>query len=116
MLKKENRLTKKKYFNYIYKKGQACYSGFVIVNFSKTKYKDIKIGFSVSKKIGKAVIRNLVKRRLRAIIEVNLQYLNKNYNYIITAKKGIEELTFLQLKQEVENCLIKNNLLAKKDE
>lgn len=110
MLKKENRLTKRKYFNYIYKKGQVCFSKNFIINFNKSKAPSPRFGFSVSKKIGKAVVRNLVKRRLRAIIQLNLEKIKPYNNYIITCKAGIENLTYLELKNEVESCFLKNNL------
>ena len=110
MLKKENRLTKRKYFNYIYKKGQVCFSRNFIINYYKSKALNPRFGFSVSKKIGKAVVRNLVKRRLRAIIQLNLKNIKPYNNYIITCKSGIEKLSYLELKNEVETCFIKNRL------
>lgn len=111
MLVKENRLTKRKEFGYIYKKGKSVYSKHLMLVYVPTKLKNIRVGFSVSKKVGKAHTRNLIKRRLRAIIQ---ELLNKNKiktnNYIFIANTGICDLTFLELKQQVEYLLKKDNL------
>lgn len=112
MLVKENRLTKRKEFGYIYKKGKSVYSKHLMLVFVPTKLKNIRVGFSVSKKVGKAHTRNLIKRRLRAIIqELIKQNSIKTNNYIFIANNGICDLTYLELKQQVLYLLKKENLL-----
>lgn len=110
MLKKENRLKKNKQFNYIYKHGEARHSKFLSIVFLQSKYKPLKVGFTVSKKIGKSVVRNKVKRRLRDIIKLNINRLNPNFNYIIIAREGVDKLTYLDLKQQMISLLLKANL------
>ena len=68
MIKRENRLKKNKHFNYIYKHGCAVRGNKLNLIHIKTKFKTFKVGFSVSSKVGKAVVRNKVKRRLKAVI------------------------------------------------
>ena len=58
MLKKENRLLKRKEFAYLYKNGTAKHTANLTLVYFPTKYRPIKIGFSVAKKIGKAHTRN----------------------------------------------------------
>jgi ribonuclease P protein component len=112
MLVKENRLTKRKEFGYIYKKGKSVYSKHLMLVFVPTKLKNIRVGFSVSKKVGKAHTRNLIKRRLRAIIqELIKQNSIKTNNYIFIANSGICDLTYSELKQQVLYLLKKENLL-----
>lgn len=111
MLSSENRLKKRKEFGYIYKKGKAVYSQNLNIIYVDNNRKVFRAGFSVSKKIGKAVVRNKVKRRLSAIIRNNLNLIKNEYNYIITVKSGIEKLTYLQLKEEVMAAFKKGNLL-----
>ena len=110
MIKKENRLRKNKHFKFIYKHGETKSYNALALTFAKTKIQPFKVGFSVSKKIGKSVVRNKVKRRLRECFCLMQSGINKKYNYIFIAKAGIQDLTFEQLKANVKTLLLKNGL------
>lgn len=106
MLAKQNRLKKKKEFNYIYKKGEVSYSKFLALYVAKTKLNEIKVGFSVSNKVGNSVVRHKVKRRLSEAVRERLDELPTN-NYIFVAKMGFESLSFDEIKQNVDYILKK---------
>ena len=102
----DHRLKKDKQFSYIYKKGIRKSTRFLTLFKTESKYKCYKIGFSVSKKIGKATVRNKVKRRMKEIVRIN--NLAKNYNnYVLMAKEGIHNLTFLELEKEIKEIFNK---------
>lgn len=111
MLNSNNRLKKKKEFAYIYRHGTTFASKYFVVCVLPTKLEQPKIGFVVSKKVGKAHTRNLVKRRLRAIVREILPRMDQKHNYIITSKAEAQELEYQALKQQVEYILTKNGLL-----
>lgn len=110
MLKKENRLLKRKEFAYLYKNGTAKHTANLTLVYLSTKYRPIKIGFSVAKKIGKAHTRNLVKRRLRVIVREMIPNLPNNYNVVIIAKSGVETLTFDGIREQAHILFEKANL------
>lgn len=110
MIKNENRLRKNKHFRYIYKHGESKSYKCLSVVFVKTKFKPFKVGFCVTKKIGKSVVRNKVKRRLRECFCELSSQLNTNYNYIFVAKSGIELLDYKQIKQNMQELLKKCGL------
>ena len=69
MLPKTNRLTKKKDFENVFKKGKGIKGDFLILRFVGNKTKTCRFGIVVSKKISKkATVRNKIKRRIRAAI------------------------------------------------
>ncbi|BBB33486.1 ribonuclease P protein component [Thermotomaculum hydrothermale] len=57
--------------------------------------KDSKLfGFTVSKKIGKAVKRNKIKRQLREVVRLYLNSFPENCFYVINTKKSSKEADF----------------------
>ena len=111
MLKKQNRLKKRKEFGYIYKHGSYSACKTLSVIYCPAYSKPIKIGFSVSSKVGNAVIRNRIKRQLRSIVSTMLMQLNNKYNYIFVARIGIDSCDYSQIQKSVIYCLNKAGLL-----
>lgn len=116
MLKRENRLKKNKHFNYIYKKGQGVSLGCMSVVYIKAKVKPFKVGFSVSNKVGKAVVRNKAKRRMREAFAQILPQVDRRYNYIFVAKTSIAEKDFLEIKNNMLALLKKTGLINENSE
>jgi len=110
MLSKENRLKKNKHFNYIYKHGEGIRVGDVSIVYVKAKIKFFKVGFSVSSKVGKAVVRNLVKRRMREAFKELLPIIDRRYNYIFVAKEGLAFKDYNQIKQNMLAAIKKAGL------
>ena len=97
----DHRLKKNRHFSYVYKKGKRKNSGHFTLFSLTSKYRVYKIGISVSKKLGKANVRNKLKRRAKEIIRT--QKLPKDYfNYVILAREGAQNLTFDEIKNELE--------------
>ena len=112
MLPKQNRLKKRTEFQYSYKHGQTKnFKEFSLVCF-KRKDKLLRIGFSVSKKVGKAVVRNKVKRQMRAVVNNNIKNINRGYNLIFVAHSTICELSFAQIKDKINKALKTCNLIV----
>ncbi len=115
MLPKQNRLKKRTEFQYSYKHGKTKnFNEFSLVCFTR-KDKLLRIGFSVSKKIGKAVVRNKVKRQMRAIINNSIKNINRGYNLIFVAHNSITELSFSELSDKINIALKKCNLIMVAD-
>ncbi len=110
MLPKENRLKKNSQFTYIYKHGQIKHGKFLSVSYIKTKYQPFKIGFTVSKKIGKSVIRSKVKRYLREAVRLELKNINDRYNYVFIAREGIDQVNLNMLREIIVELLNKAGL------
>ncbi|MGN1208371.1 MAG: ribonuclease P protein component [Christensenellales bacterium] len=111
MIKKENRLKKRKQFAYLFKNGSHKGDEFIGLVYLPLKTKNFKVGYSVSKKVGKAVVRNKVKRRLKECV-LSFSNLIKNEFYIIVvAKPQIVNLKFDEMKTKLKTLFDKAGLI-----
>ena len=109
-MKDKNKLKKRKQFNWTFKNGKSVHSKNLVLVFNESKGKDYKIGFSVTKKVGKAVVRNKVKRRLREIVTKLRFNIQNHHTLIFVAKPSIVDENFLDIQEELVLLLKKSNL------
>ena len=104
-------LSKNEEFRSLLKKKKIS-NKYVTIFFGSLKNKDNKrlnISFSVKKKIGNAVCRNKIKRRLRSIMNdaVKKISIKMDYSYLVIPKQNIINSEFKNIKetlfQEFEN-------------
>ena len=116
MLKKINRLKKKKEFNYIYKKGTVAHSTSFTLHFVRAFRPYAQIGITVAKTVGNSVVRSRVKRIISEACRLNIEKFAVK-NYVITAKECAKEKTSKDIELELLRVLKKNNLIREiKDE
>ena len=110
MLKKINRLKKRKEFNYIYKKGNVAHSTSFTIHFVRAFRNFPQIGISVSKQVGNSVVRSRVKRIISEACRLNIEKFAVK-NYVITAKEVAKDKTSKDIELELLRVLKKNDLL-----
>lgn len=76
-----------------------------MVYYNHTNDDKVKIGFSISKKVGKAVDRNRIKRILREICRKNLDIFPKGYHFIFIARPKIKGFSFYQVEKEIKDLI-----------
>lgn len=109
-------LKNQKEFDIVNKVGKKQHSPYFIAiiakNFSAIPTTDsntIFFGMKVGKKLGKAVTRNKIKRRIRHLIRLiskNQQLENNAIGIIIIPKKGFEKIEFKNLMDSLESLII----------
>lgn len=110
MLSRKHSLTKKKDIEKVFKKGQIYFSSFFNIKFLNNNLTYSRFCIIVSAKISrKSVVRNKLKRRLRAIIYKNLANFSKNYDIIILTKPAAVVAEYKQLDQNLINLFKKLN-------
>lgn len=108
-MQKKYRLSGSRTFNYLYKKGSSVATRHLVLIFAPTKF-SLRVGFVVSKKIGKAVVRNKVRRRLREAFRALIPQIQDNFNYIVVARASISECDYKQIS---DNLLLAFNRAKK---
>ncbi len=65
-----------------------------------------RVGYTVSKAVGGAVVRNLAKRRLREVVRALAPLYAKNhYDYVVIARKEIANSEFDKIVNDLKFCL-----------
>ena len=78
---KENHL-----FRRIYNRGQSAADGRLVLYVRRNGRRDNRLGFTVSTKLGHAVVRNRVRRRLREIYRLNEDKLTAGCDVVVVAR------------------------------
>ncbi len=64
-----------------------------------------RFGFIVSRQVGSAVVRNTVRRRLKAVCAQSLSVVRPGSDIVIRALPSAATATFQDLRVEVTRCL-----------
>ena len=106
-------LKKNKEFKKVYENGKSYATrNLVIYVLNYEKGDKNRYGLSVSKKIGNAVVRNKLKRRLREIIrEFEKEYDFKSYDIIFIARNPVVDLKYKQIKRDIKRLYKKSGLI-----
>ena len=111
MLPRQNRITKQKDFEKIFKKGAGLKEGCLIFKFIITPNAVSRFSFITSQKVSKsAVIRNKIRRRLRDLVKKEMPEIKKTVEGVFIAQSGLEKLGFEETKQLFKKIIKKANL------
>jgi len=106
-------LKKNREFKNVYNNGRShAVKTLVIYYLAVEDRNNNRYGLSVSKKIGNAVVRNKLKRRLREIIrELEKEFSFSSYDIIFIARKPVVKLDYHKLKKDVKRLYKKAGLI-----
>ena len=100
-------------FRRIYAKGKSAVSPSVVVYCRKNRLGTNRVGFTVSKKLGKAVVRNRVRRRLREIMRLSSEKLDQGYDLILVARSRAVDADYRRLEADALSCCERLHLMKK---
>ena len=110
----EEYLTKPQQYALVYSQGSSWASNLVVIKALPNSLTLSRYGFSVSKRVGKAVTRNRVKRLFREILRV--MPLKSGWDIIFIVRPAAGVAGYASLKRAVEGLLSRARLLETKEE
>ncbi len=108
-MRKAYRVKKEKEFQKVFQTGQSFANRKFVVYVLPKEQPHFRVGISVGKKIGNAVARNAVKRKIRASIFDMKNMINPHLDFIVIARPSVSTLS----SQEVYSNLLHVFKLAK---
>ena len=106
-MQRKYRIRKNGQFRYVFRKGKA--TGCREMSLTYVRAGRMQVGFSVSKKVGKAVVRNRVKRRMRECFRLQMHTL-KNGFYVFAARPAAADASYRQLEKAMNGLLQRQGL------
>lgn len=98
-------------FRRIYRRGRSAVSGGVVVYCLKNRKGMSRLGVTVSTKLGHAVVRNRVRRRLRELYRLHKAELLPGYDLIVVARVRAVETDYQKLDRTYLRLLEQLDLL-----
>ncbi len=106
-MKRINTIKKNEDFLKVIKKGKFFKARSMTFYYLKTSDVNYKFGISVSKKLGKAHLRNYYKRWFRSIIDnYSDKYKDGDY-FVIIIRKDIKDMKYDEVEEEFKRILYK---------
>ena len=104
-MKKRFRVKKEKDFSAIFKEGKSFANRKFVIYRLENNEQHFRVGLSVSKKLGNAVTRNQIKRRIRHILIEHKDQLVENVDFVVIARKGVEILDYAEMEKNILHVL-----------
>ena len=104
-MKKRFRVKKQKDFNAIFKEGKSFANRKFVIYRLENNEQHFRVGLSVSKKLGNAVMRNQIKRRIRHLLIEHKNQLVENVDFVVIARKGVEILDYAEMEKNLLHVL-----------
>ena len=97
-------------FRRLYSKGKSCANAYLVVYCRKNRAGRSRIGYTVSNKVGHAVVRNRVRRRIREIFRLSQGKMKQGYDCIVVARTRAAHADYWELKRAFEKTCKKLDL------
>lgn len=98
MLASPLRIKKREEFSRIYRHKHSKANPYMVIYMKKNDCGHARFGFSLSKKIGKAHVRNCYKRRLSEIVRLHWEGF-RAFDVVVVARRGITTLDYPALEK-----------------
>src|SRR5881398_1992990 len=81
-------------------------AGFVLQALKRSDGGAVRVGFTVSKKVGNAVERNRVRRRLREIVRLSAdRRMRSGHDYVLVGRRAALNAPFARLVEDFDGAL-----------
>ncbi len=102
---KEERIRRRVDFLKIFREGTKSRAAHFRISFLPNGLAHRRLGIAVGKKVGSAVVRNRLKRRIREFYRQNKGLFPEGTDFVITAKEGAGRLGYREVANELKGVL-----------
>lgn len=112
-MRKDLRMRSPKLFERTYSQGKTVATKDLVLYFLRRERDEgTRVGFSVSRKVGNAIIRNRTKRRLRSVIDSCSSALSPGFLLVFVVRPAAADSSFADLRESAEGLLRRADILG----
>lgn len=111
------RLRKNEEFQVVFKKGKSVANRqFVVYVLKRPEQSYSRLGLSVSKKMGNAVMRNHIKRFIKEIFRDLSDRLEPGNDYIIISRRPVRTMSYQEMQGSLVHVLKKAGVIVERED
>ncbi len=110
-MEKKYRLRKNLEFKRVYSARKNYWNRNLTLYVKKNNLEESRFGITITKKIGNAVVRNRIRRRIKEIYRLNFYRIKDGYDLVFIPKKNVQEISYEQLESAMIHILKISHLL-----
>ncbi len=98
-------------FRKVYKHGKSFANKHLVMYILDNKSDSTRVGISVSKKVGKAITRNKIRRRIKEAYRLNIDEKVKNgYDLVFIARVAVKDVDYKNIEKSMNHLMKKANI------
>ncbi|MDA2930310.1 ribonuclease P protein component [Acidobacteria bacterium AH-259-O06] len=94
------RLRKRREFLDVYKRGDSVRAAHFVLYVLENNLPYHRLGITASRKVGKAVVRNRIKRRVREIFRANKPAISPPCDLVVNIKRSAADVSYQEIKRD----------------
>ena len=98
-------------FMFMYRRARSLCADCLVLYYRKNKNENLRLGITVTKKVGKAVVRNRIRRRIKEVFNEFSDKIPPCYDIIIVSRAKAAECDYSEIKSALKYLLIKAELI-----
>ncbi|MEI7028021.1 ribonuclease P protein component [Paenibacillus sp. y28] len=113
-MQKRLRLARREDFNKVYRFGKSMANHqFVLYQKTQPAVSQFRMGISVSKKVGNAVVRNRIRRVVKEIVRLRAEEIAPRVDFVLIARKPVATMGYAEIEKSLLHLLRKSGMLVK---
>ena len=96
---------------FMYRRARSLCADCLVLYYRKNKSDNLRLGITVTKKVGKAVVRNRIRRRIREVFTELSGKIPPSYDIIVVSRAKAAQCDYSEIRSALKYLLSKAELI-----